>query len=181
LQDILNFVNAKENEFHDEFVKGCIKNAIALWFVRTEQWTVADVYFKQMTNADIRTHSDKNSLLVFRALSIQTEYFLHEFRRLPCNDTRNNVQRSLSSFKTFNKGNKLFQGRLFHLQAYFAFLKRRENRAKLLLEDCVVISKNVDITYEHEWALASKLTWLNHHVDMEPTLNSTIKYILPHQ
>ena len=80
------------------------------------------------------------------------------------------------------KGYGLFQPRFIHYQAYHAFLRKKINRAKLLLEDCRVASKNLDGGYDLEWCQASLRSWFNEEEDVErsiPTGVSIIKYVLP--
>ena len=111
-----------------------------------------------------------------------TEYSLHKFRMNPKPDMQNSVKKVLKAFRNQTKGKGLFQPRLYHLQAYFAYLRNKPNRAKLLLEDCVVASKDNDVTFDYEWALGSKRKWFINtlvEIDIEQQTSGPIKYILP--
>ena len=71
--------------------------------------------------------------------------------------------------------------RLFHLQAYFAYLRGKISRAKLLLEDCIVANKRVEPMFEVEWAVSSKHHWFSDEPQPEfaDTYDGHSKYILP--
>lgn len=128
---------------------------------------------------DVQNKSSVDDVFLFRALSIQTEYYLHQYRREQSESNKHNVQRVLKWFREAAKKKTLFQGRLCHLQAFFSYLRNKENRAKLLLEDCMVASKVSDVIFDYEWALMSKRTWFHQqHMDLEQPFNNHIKYVL---
>ena len=45
------------------------------------------------------------------------------------------------------------------MQAYFALLRGKRSRARLLLEDCVVESNNIGAVFDEEWAKLSREAW----------------------
>ena len=119
-------------------------------------------------------------LFYCNAMAITLEYSLHRFRQYPTTESKANVQNALKHFQNQLYGKSLLQARRYHLQAYFAYLRKMNSRAKLLLEDCLIASKTNEMTFDYEWALTSKKTWFaNSDVDIEQQAGGTIKYIFP--
>lgn len=119
----------------------------------------------------------------------QLECSLHEHRCQTTNTTSSSNEIKVKTAVNLNrvqdavKGYGLFQARFIHYQAYYAFLRKKANRAKLLLEDCRVVSKNVDGNYDLEWCQASLRSWFNSDEDVERFVSgggaSIVKYVLP--
>lgn len=122
-------------------------------------------------------------IFLWRFVAARTECALHLFRfEEGSNQSREILQHSLKSFQTNIKGKGLFQARLYHYQAYYAYLRKKSNRAKLLLEDCNIASKNHDVGFDLEWALASRRNWSldrRDSVENEMQYSGLIKYVLP--
>ena len=124
----------------------------------------------------------KYEIFMWRLLSAHTECALHYHRYLPSVESKNDLQSILKTFQNTIKGKGLFQARLYHYQAYYAYLRKKTNRAKLLLEDCNVASKNHNVAFDLEWAIASRSTWFVEKWDLadpEIQYSGLIKYILP--
>ena len=116
----------------------------------------------------------------------QLECSLHEYRCYLTNSTSTGNEIKVKTAVNLNrvqdavKGYGLFQARFIHYQAYYAFLRKKGNRAKLLLEDCRVASKNVDGGHDLEWCQASLRSWFNLDEDVERFVTSGgAKYVLP--
>ena len=123
-----------------------------------------------------------NELFWWRLAAAHTECTMHIYRYQRDVESKNMLQNTLKVFQKVVGGKGLFQGRLYHFQAYCAYLKHKHNRAKLLLEDCMVASKNDDMLYDLEWALASRRDWFFEGEDVgdaELQYTAGIKYVLP--
>ncbi|XP_057290575.1 adenylate cyclase type 10-like isoform X2 [Hydractinia symbiolongicarpus] len=179
LEEITKFAETPEESTVNDFLKKYLNMALTLWYVRHNRWSEAGSHFQDYSDWDIET---TYQTFQSRFLSISAEYYLHCFRLNPTTQRKNAVQKAINKFKIHMRCKGLFQARLYHLQAYFAYLKGKSNRAKLLLEDSVVASKNNDVSFDLEWAMASKATWFNdqsEEIELEPLMSRSSKYILP--
>lgn len=127
----------------------------------------------------------QNEHFYVRFLANRLECSIHQYRcrASASNELKIQLVSNLSKFAEAVKEYGLFQPRLYHYQSYYAYLRKKSNRAKLLLEDCRVASKNLDVGFELEWCMASLRTWFaedNEDMDLEMQLaGSNVKYILP--
>ena len=137
----------------------CLGSSCILGLARKKMFKEADDLLQLLSLMQGHTQDGADLFLHKRAKVNLTEYCLLLHASLKTKDTNRQVNRQLKELRKLCKYCPLLHPRIYHLQAYFAYLKGKDARAKLLLEDCFVVSKEYGISLENEAAETSKYTW----------------------
>eukprot|EP00794_Sanderia_malayensis_P020042 gene20042-22009_t len=154
--------------------------SLALMFARQRRWDIALSYYNQ---ALILEPGYSEMFLYCRAYAKIVEYNLLHFREHRKNPKEKAIcNQVLKKFKTLAKKYTVLLPRLYHLQAYFAYLRGKSSRAKLLIEDCLVASNSLEPMFEVDWAMSSKHDWFSNEVerhDNDEIYDGKTKFYLP--
>ena len=160
------------------FAMDYICNGLALWYARQENWATAITYYNELP-PEVPHHS-VDPLFYCNAVAMTCEYQLLHFRHQGTN--RKKVQHYLDLFHDQPHGKTLLQARRFHFQAYFLYLRRQMHKARLRLDVSLAASRNGEMSFDYEWAMASKGHWfggVEDDIEMQPVGQGLIKYVLP--
>jgi len=162
MSEITHFVKSRDNTV-GSLMFNRLRVCISLWYARQESRILAPQFFTYFKIPDdVGDVEVQNEIFKIRFQLYRLECCLHQYR---CRKSINNTDIKMTTVQNLNavqdtvRDYKLFQARFIHYQAYYAVLRKKKNRAKLLLEDCKVVSKNMDGGFDNEWCLASLRKW----------------------
>lgn len=181
VRGIANKLNKRNIGGYTGFAMNYVSNGLALWYARQNNWGNAMNYYIDDEHQVV--HHTIDALFYCNSLAISAEYLLHRYRQNQDENTKLQVKHTLKLLqKECSSGKGFLEARLYHFQAYFAYLKKRYHRARLMLDESIIESKNSDLTFDCDWAQASKGTWFAAAGDTDAEKETSfggINYILP--
>ena len=67
----------------------------------------------------------------------------------------------LKKFQLITERHTVLSPRLYHLQAYFAYLQGKASSAKMLLDNCLIAGRSIGPMFEVGWAISSRSHWFS--------------------